>query len=194
MPTINFIASYSMAKNFGAKIYLVDVDPVSGQITPEKIRECIKINKLKKIKAIITMPLGGYLRNIEKFFDLKNKLNCFLIEDACHAIGAKYKYQNKNYYIGSCKHSDISIFSFHPVKTITTGEGGAVVTNSKKFANIIRTNRSHGIFRKNRNYWKYDIKEVSFNYRLSDINCALGISQLKKIDYFLKRRKNLFIL
>ena len=107
MPTINFIASYSMAKNFGAKIYLVDVDPVSGQITPEKT-ECIKINKLK-IKAIITMPLGGYLRNIEKFFDLKNKLNCFLIEDACHAIGAKYKYQNK---IIILVHVNIQIYQY----------------------------------------------------------------------------------
>ena len=108
MPAVNFISSYSMANFLGAKIFLVDVDSKTGQLTPEKILECIKLNKIKKIKVIVSMYLGGYVKNNINFFKLKKKLNCFLIEDACHAIGAKYKVNNKKHYIGSCKHSDIS--------------------------------------------------------------------------------------
>ncbi len=192
MPSINFISSYSMAKHLGAKIFLVDVDPLTGQMTPKKILECIKLNKIKKIKAIVTMYLGGYVENNINFYNLKKKLNCYLIEDSCHAIGAKYKYRNKEYYIGSCKHSDICVFSFHPVKTITTGEGGAVLTNTKSLSKKIKIFRDHGIIRNKKKYWKYDIKQTSFNYRLSDINCALGISQLNKLNKFINQRKKIF--
>ena len=192
MPSINFISSYSMAKQCGAKIFLVDVDPVTGQMTPEKVLECIKLNKIKKVKAIITMYLGGYIENNINFYNLKKKLNCYLIEDACHAIGAKYRYKNKEYYIGSCKHSDICVFSFHAVKTITTAEGGMLVTNSKFFSKKIKVLRNHGIIKDKKKYWKYDIKLTSFNYRLSDINCSLGISQLKKLDKFINRRKKIY--
>jgi dTDP-4-amino-4,6-dideoxygalactose transaminase len=192
MPAINFIASYSMANFLGAKIFLIDVDPETGQITPEKIIECVKLNKLKKIKAIVSMYLGGYVKNNIDFYNLKKKYKCFLIEDACHAIGAKYKYKSKNYYIGSCKHSDICTFSFHPVKTITTGEGGALTTNSILVAEKIKKFRSHGIIKHKEKYWDYDIKEMSFNYRLSDINCSLGLSQIKKLDRFIAQRKKIF--
>ena len=193
MPSINFISSYSMASFLGAKIFLIDVDSKSGQITSEKILECIKLNRIKKVKAIVSMYLGGYVKNNIDLFKLKKKLKCILIEDACHAIGAKYKFKNKNYYIGSCKHSDICTFSFHPVKTITTGEGGAITTNSNFLADKIKKFRSHGIERKNKKYWHYDINEMGFNYRLSDINCSLGLSQLKKLDKFILKRKQIFM-
>jgi dTDP-4-amino-4,6-dideoxygalactose transaminase len=193
MPAINFIASFSMAKILGAKIFLVDVDPVSGQMTSEKILECIKKNNIKKIKAIISMYLGGYVENNILLYNLKKKYNFYIIEDACHAIGASYTYKNKKYPIGSCKHSDICIFSLHPVKTITSGEGGIVLTNSKKIAKKIRSLRSHGIERDKKEYWKYDIKQLGFNYRLSDINCALGVSQLLKLDKFIKKRREIFL-
>ncbi len=192
MPAVNFISSYSMANFLGAKIFLVDVDSKTGQLTPEKILECIKLNKIKKIKVIVSMYLGGYVKNNINFFKLKKKLNCFLIEDACHAIGAKYKVNNKKYYIGSCKHSDICTFSFHPVKTITTGEGGAITTNSNLIADKIKKFRNHGIIKNSKKYWKYDIEEMSFNYRLSDINCSLGLSQMNKLDKFISRRKKIF--
>ncbi len=192
MPAINFVAAYSMSKIMGAKIFLADVDKFSGQMTPETLQACIKKNKLKKIKAIITMYMGGYPENVLEFYKIKKKNRCFLIEDACHALGAKYKYNSRDIYIGSCKHSDIAVFSLHPVKTITTGEGGLITTNSKFFYNRIKLLRSHGIERDKIKHWQYDIKQLGFNYRLSDVNCALGISQLKKIHTFIKYRKKIY--
>ena len=191
MPAINFIAAYRLADLMGAKIYLADVDPNSGQMTPESIENCIKRNNLKKIKIILTMYLGGYPANNIDFFKIKKKYKCYLIEDACHAFGAMYAHNNKKYFVGSCKHSDLCVFSFHPVKPITTGEGGAITTNNKIFAKKISLLRSHGIIR-NKNYWEYDIKELGFNYRLSDLNCSLGLSQLNKLNNFNLKRKNIF--
>jgi dTDP-4-amino-4,6-dideoxygalactose transaminase len=192
MPAVNFIAVYNMARFMNAKIFLADVDPLTGQMTPETLQECIKNNKLKKIKAIVTMYLGGYPENVIKFYNIKKKFNCFLIEDACHALGAKYLY-NKNFLsIGSCKHSDISTFSLHPVKTITSGEGGLIATNNKVFYNRIVSLRSHGINKDKNYHWKYNLSKSGFNYRLSDINCALGLGQLKKINKFLNYRKKIF--
>ena len=112
MPSVNFISAYSMAKLIGAKIFLADVDQDTGQMKPENVVSVIKKNKLKKIDVILNMYLGGYPENTKEFFLLKKKYNCLLIEDACHAFGASYKTNKQTHKIGSCKHSDISIFSF----------------------------------------------------------------------------------
>jgi len=192
MPAINFIAAYNMARLMNAKIFLADVDPLTGQMTPQTLLETIKRNKLKKIKAVLTMYLGGYPENVVEFYNIKKKFNCYLIEDACHALGAKYLFNKKYVSIGSCKHSDISTFSLHPVKTITTGEGGLVTTNDKIIYNKIIHLRSHGMYKNKNFHWKYDIKNISFNYRLSDLNCALGLNQLKKIQIFINYRKKIF--
>jgi dTDP-4-amino-4,6-dideoxygalactose transaminase len=191
MPAINFIAAYNMAKLMNAKIFLADVDSLTGQMTPKTLLNCIKLNKLKKIKAIVTMYLGGYPENVIEFCNIKKKLKCFLIEDACHALGAKYLYNKQCFPIGCCNHSDIATFSLHPVKTITTGEGGLVTTNNKILYKRIVSSRSHGIHKDKNFHWKYSINESGFNYRLSDINCALGLSQLKKINKFLNYRKKI---
>ena len=192
MPAINFIAVYSMAKLMNAQIFLADVDPLTGQMTPETLLECIKNNKLEKIKAIITMYLGGYPENVIKFYNIKKKYNCYLIEDACHALGAKYLYNKRYLSIGCSKHSDISTFSLHPVKTITSAEGGLVTTNNKFFYEKIIALRSHGINKNKDLHWKYDIKRIGFNYRLSDLNSALGLSQLYKINKFVSARRKIF--
>ncbi len=192
MPAINFIASYNIAKIMQLKVYLVDVDEYTGQITPDKILDCINKNKLKKIKALIIMYHGGYPENVKKFYDIKKKYNISIIEDACHALGSEYEYKNELFKIGSCKHSDISTFSLHPLKSITSGEGGAITTNNYKIAKSIKLFRSHGILRNKVKYWKYDVLYHGFNYRLSDINCALGLSQLKKINFFLSKRKKIY--
>lgn len=192
MPAINFIASYNMAKIIGLKVYLVDVDKYTGQVTPTKVIECIKKNKLKKIKALLIMFNGGYPENIIEFKKIKKKYNFYIIEDACHAFGAGYKIKKKFYRVGSCNHSDVSTFSLHPLKTITTGEGGIVTTNISKIAKNIQLFRNHGIIRKNKKHWQYDVSKNGFNYRLSDINCALGASQLKRINLFLRRRKKIY--
>ncbi len=193
MPAINFIASANIARNLKAKVYFADIDYNTGQMTPKNVVDCMKLNKIKKVKLILTMYLGGYPRNINEFYNLKKKLKCILIEDACHAFGGEYKHNNKTYKIGSCKHSDISTFSFHPLKTITTGEGGLITTNSKIFAKKISLYRSHGMVRKN-SHWKYNVMLNGYNYRLSDINSALGYSQIKKIDEFINWRKKIFEL
>jgi dTDP-4-amino-4,6-dideoxygalactose transaminase len=192
MPSVNFIASYNIAKIMELKVYLVDVDKYTGQITPNNVSECIQKNKIKKIKALVVMYHGGFPEYSKKFYDIKKKYNFFIIEDACHALGSEYKYQNKFYKIGSCKHSDISTFSMHPVKSITSGEGGIITTNNKNIAENIKLFRNHGISKNRREYWKYDILKNGFNYRLSDINCALGLSQLEKIDFFLKKREKIY--
>lgn len=192
MPAVNFIAVFNMAKLMNAKIYLADIDPLTGQMTPRTLLECIKNNKLKKIKAIITMYLGGYPKNVIEFYNIKKKFKCYLIEDACHALGAKYFHKKNFLSIGCCKHSDISTFSLHPVKTITSGEGGLVTTNNKFFYKKILSLRSHCIDRDKIFHWKYNISQTGFNYKLSDVNCALGLGQLKKIDKFITYRRKIF--
>jgi dTDP-4-amino-4,6-dideoxygalactose transaminase len=181
-----------MARLMNAKIFLADVDHLTGQMTPATLLECIKNNKLKKIKAIVTMYLGGYPENVIEFYNIKKKFNCFLIEDACHALGSRYLFNKKFLLIGSCSHSDISTFSLHPVKTITSGEGGLITTNNKVFYNRIISSRSHGIEKDKNFHWKYNLSESGFNYRLSDMNCALGLGQLKKINKFINYRKRVF--
>lgn len=191
MPAINFIAAFSMCKMMGAKIHLADVDSMTGQMTPKNIIDCIKKNKLSKIKVVFSMYLGGCPENVIEIFRLKKKYKFILIEDACHAFGSKYKYKKKYLKIGSCEHSDICTFSFHPVKPITTGEGGALTTNNLNYAKKARLFRSHNIVRNKNKHWVYNIKSFGMNYRLSDINCALGNSQIKKINKFIKIRNNI---
>lgn len=192
MPAINFVAVYSLCKLIGAKIFLADVSPDTGQMTPDSLLKCIKKNKIKKIKAIVTMYLGGYPQNINEFYKIKKKYKCYLIEDACHALGAKYKIGKTLFNIGSCAHSDFCVFSLHPLKTITSGEGGLITTNNQIFREKIKLLRSHGIIKSC--HWKYDIKFPALNYRLSDINCALALSQLKRIKKLIFKRKEIFNL
>jgi len=187
MPIINFIASTNILNLMNRKIFFADVDEFTGQITPETIKECIKKNKLKKIKVILTMYLGGSPDNVLEFYKLKKKYKCYIIEDACHALGASYKNKKNINYIGSCKHSDICTFSLHPLKSITSGEGGLITTNNKHLSEKIKLLRSHGFTKKN--HWKFNLNMPGLNYRLSDINCALAYSQLHKLELFIKKRE-----
>lgn len=193
MPCINFISSFNICRNLEYKIYFADVDSSTGQMTPRTLIECINKNKIRKVDLIITMFLGGYAENIPSFFKLKKKYRFKIIEDACHAFGSSYIYNKKKYKVGCCSHSDISTFSFHPLKTITTGEGGLITTNSKNIHNKVLELRSHGILRNIKDlHWKYDVVDSGYNYRLSDVNCVLGLSQLKKINKFIKKRKLIY--
>ena len=191
IPVINFIASLNMLEHLKAKVYFADVNRHTGQMTPETLKDCIKKNKLKKIKLIITMYNGGNPLNAEKFYDLKKKYKFKIMEDACHALGGKY-HSTKNSYVGSCKFSDIATFSFHPLKSITTCEGGMVTTNDTEIQKKIKQIRNHGMYRKKtgrKNYnWFYKIVYPGFNYRLSDVNCSLGNSQLSRLDTLIKKR------
>lgn len=193
MPAINFVASYNIAKQLNAKIFLADIDKETGQMLPSNVIDVCKKYKLKRIKAVVTMYNSGYPYDAEKFKKLKDIYNCFIIEDACHAFGASYKIENKNIKVGSCLHSDISTFSLHPLKTITTGEGGIVTTNSKKIAEKVKKIRSLGIEKNLNKHWEYNVKYVGFNFRLNDFQCALGLSQLDKISKFISQRKKIFL-
>lgn len=190
MPAINFIASYNIANLFGAKVFLADVNPLTGQMRPEDFLTCCKKFKLKKVKALIVMYNGGYPENADKFIKLKKKYGFFLIEDACHALGASYIKNSKKIMVGSCSHSDLCTFSFHPLKSITTGEGGLVTTNSRYLFDKVKKLSSLGI-KKKKNHWDYDVLYTGLNFRLSDFQCALGASQLNKIKKFILKRKKI---
>ena len=194
IPSINFLAAFNMATILGAKIFLADVDSSSGQMSPLDLENCIKKNKLKKIDLVVTMYNGGCPLHARKFFELKKKYKFKILEDACHALGASYD-NHINDKVGCCKYSDISVFSLHPQKTITAGEGGAVTTNNNLYYKKLLLFRNHGIIRKKSNknfyFWKYIVKEPSFNFRLSEINCALAFSQLNKITSFVKKREKI---
>jgi dTDP-4-amino-4,6-dideoxygalactose transaminase len=191
MPSVTFVASFNVSSLLGAKIFLADINQITGQMSPTDVLDCCKKFNLKKIKAVINMYNGGYPENASNFIALKKKLKCYLIEDACHAFGAEYNYKGKYFKIGSCRHADISTFSLHPLKTITTGEGGVVTTNSKKLDDKIKFLRSHGIIRNKKKHWKLNVIANGLNLRLNNFQCALGISQLKKINLFLKFRKQI---
>lgn len=194
LPVINFIASLNILELLKAKIFFADTDPITGQMSPKNLLDCIKKNKIKNIKAVITMYNGGDPLNAKDFFKLKKKYKFFLLEDACHALGGKY-YSSGNHYVGSCKYSDISTFSFHPAKTLTTCEGGMVTTNNFKLFKIMKTLKNHGMLRKksgkNKHNWKYKIIMPGYNFRLSDVNCTLGISQLKRLDKLVRSRRRI---
>ena len=147
IPAVNFIAAANLSKKIGANIFLADVDKNSGQMTPDDLLDCIKKNKIKKIKAFFSMYNGGNPNFIKEFYKIKKKYKCFFLEDSCHALGAKYSIKKK-LKVGNCKYSDVATFSFHPVKSITTGEGGMITTSNAQIFKKCQILRNHGIIRK----------------------------------------------
>ena len=190
VPNVSFVASFNVFSFFGCNVYLADVDSCTGQVTPKSIVECVNKEKIKKLKCFVSMPLGGSIINVEGFHKIKKKYNCFWMEDNCHALGSSYKFKNKIEKSGSCKHSDFSIFSFHPIKAITTFEGGCINFKSRKLFNKAKLLRSHGIIKKKK-YWVYNVILNGFNFRLNDVSAAVGISQLKRLNQFVKKRQSI---
>ena len=191
-----FVASASCGLHCGAKIDFVDINKNTNNISVDelekKLKEAKKTKKLPKI--LIPVHFSGFPYEQDKIFQLSKKYKFKIIEDASHALGSKYK----NNIIGNCKWSDMTVFSFHPVKPITSGEGGVITTNSKKSYKILVKLRTHGITknfnelkRKLNSKWYYEQQLLGFNYRMSDIHASLGVSQLKKIGTFIKYRKKI---
>ncbi len=190
-----FIASANCGLYCGARIDFVDIDEDTFNISIEKLKKkLILAKKNKKIpKIIVAVDFGGNPYDHKTLYELSKKYKFKIITDASHSLGSKYK----NYKVGNCKWSDITVFSFHPVKPITTAEGGIAVTNNKILYDKLKILRNHGISRDVKKYkkkinhkWYYEQIDLGFNYRMNELQAALGISQLKKLDSFnLKRNK-----
>lgn len=180
VPTVTFLASANAARYCGAAIVFADVDVRSGLLTLETLREAYD-RAGGEVKAVVVVHLSGQLADMKSIKAFCDEKNIKIIEDACHALGGKG--------VGACKYSDMAAFSFHPVKTIAMGEGGAVTTQNAAYGEKMRVLRSHGIERGD--HWKYSMNELGYNYRVPDLACALGLSQLKKLDQFVARRNEL---
>lgn len=186
---MTFLASSNCVLYVGGTIKFADIEAETSNIDPEEIKKHIT----DKTKAIVPVHFAGQSCDMEKISQIakSNPSNppIYIIEDAAHAIGSDYKDTK----VGSCKYSDMTVFSFHPVKTITTGEGGAVTTNNKDLYEKLLAFRAHGMHKDGEmtSNWKYEMRELGYNYRMTDIQAALGISQLKKLDKFKKRRREI---
>jgi len=187
---MTFVATANAILYLGGTPVFADIDPKTGNIDPNEIEKKVT----PKTKAIIPVHYAGLPCDMAALREIANRYNVRIVEDAAHALGAEYRLDNKWYKVGECAHSDMATFSFHPVKHITTGEGGMILLNDKVLEEKTRRIRMHGVsldIRKRldkESIWLYEMVDLGYNYRISDFQCALGISQLKKLNRFLKRR------
>ena len=192
-----FVATANCALLCGAKVDLIDIELENYNLDVNLLEKKLSLAKKRKNlpKVVIPVHFSGYPCDMKKIYKLSKKFNFKIIEDASHALGSVYR----GYRIGDCKYSDATIFSFHPVKTITTGEGGAITTNNKKLDFKIKSLRSHGIVKKYKNKkkmiklkpWIFFQDDLGLNYRLTDIQASLGNSQLKKVNKFINMRNHI---
>jgi UDP-4-amino-4,6-dideoxy-N-acetyl-beta-L-altrosamine transaminase len=185
---ITYVASANCALYCGAEVDFVDIDPLTWNISVEILEEKLKTaRKIKKVpKILVLVHLAGNPCDLKKVFDLSKEYGFSIIEDASHALGSKYSGEH----IGSSVYSDISVFSFHPVKNITTGEGGMILTNNQKLSEKIHL-YTKKMINKEEGLWYYEQLLLGFNFRMSDIHAALGISQMNSLDKFISKRNEL---
>lgn len=187
---ITFTASSNCMLYAGLKPVFADIREDTYNIDPEEIKK----KATDSTKLIVAVDFAGQPTDLEEISDFAKSRGIYIIEDAAHSIGSKYQDGSK---VGNCKYSDLTTFSFHPVKTITTGEGGAITTNDEKLYKRLLLLRSHGITKdpeemsQNPGPWYYEMHELGFNYRITDMQCALGCSQLKRLDQFISRRREI---
>ena len=181
----SFLATSNAILYAGATPVFVDIQD-NGNIDLDLCEEALKSDPA--IKAIYAVHFSGNPVEQEKLAHLKKRHNITILEDCAHSIGAEYE----GIKAGSCRHSRASIFSFHPVKHMTTGEGGMITTNDEALYEKLKILRNHGMVKTPQmKPWEYEMRELGYNYRITDLQCALGISQLKKLDNFIQRRKEL---
>ena len=206
VPTVTFLASATGVHHTGAEIAFADVDPRSGLLTTDTFEAALG-RCGGKARVVVAVHLNGQCCDMPALAALARSHSLVVVEDACHALGSRYVAVagNSSVAVGSCHDSDLACFSFHPVKTIAMGEGGAITTNDRKLAAAMRRLRNHGIVRDSDAFesrtlafgsdgshpWYYEMPQPGFNYRASDVHCALGLSQLRKLDRFAARRRAL---
>ena len=190
---ITFVSTANAARLCGASVDLVDIDVKTGNMCPQKLADKLKLSDKdgKLPKLVVPVHLGGASCDMEAIRDACNRYEVEVVEDASHALGGSYRSQP----VGSCKFSDAAVFSFHPVKMITTGEGGCVTTNRDSLAEAVGRLRSHGITKTDTEFssqsdggWYYEQQELGLNYRNTDIQASLGLSHLQRLEAFVEAR------
>ena len=193
-----FVASANCVRYCEGHVDFVDIDPNTFCIDLNQVEDLLKKSPAKTYAGVIPVDFAGYPIALNELKTLSEKYGFWIIEDACHAPGAEYQ-NSAGHWIktGSAIDSDISVFSFHPVKHIATGEGGMMTTRNPQLAKKLRSLRSHGItrdsqqFRKNDGAWYYEMQELGYNFRMPDINSALGYSQMKRMPQNISRRREI---
>lgn len=187
---MTFVATANAARLLGADVRFADIDPGSGNIDPRSVEQLVG----PKTRGVVPVHFGGLPADMAALRSIAQRHGLWVVEDAAHALGAEYRGQP----VGSGQYSEATIFSFHPVKHITTGEGGAVCMNDASIKRKVDRLREHGLTRTpapgSGGHFGYQLTELGYNYRLSDIQCALGVSQLSKLDVWLERRRSLAAL
>ncbi len=207
VPTLTFLATANAVRYVGAEVVFADVDPETGLMGDAQLRDALARAADGTVKAVFPVHMAGQCGSMERIAAVAADRGLRVVEDACHAIGSTYEDGRGEWIpVGSCRHSNMTVFSFHPVKTVTMGEGGAVTTNDQEMSRRLAQLRNHGMERDASAFeqidlafdregkadpWYYELKELGYNYRASDINCALGMSQLGKLDRFVEGRRAL---
>lgn len=204
---ITFAASGNCIKYCGGDVVFCDINEHNYIIDVNKLKVILEKDVNFEIKGIVVVNFAGYVHNLQEIKEVANKYKLWIIEDACHSLGGYFYDNNQNIQqSGGCRFSDVSIFSFHPVKHICCGEGGMITTNNEEIYKKILKYRTHGITKNKKDFindvslaggqecypeWYMEMQDLGFNYRMTDIQAALGISQLSRIDDNLKRRKQI---
>ncbi len=186
---VTFMATANAVVYAGGRPVFADIDLRTGNIDPGELEK--RINQ--RTKAVLPVHFAGLPCDMPRIAAAAKRGKLTVIEDACHALGAAYRHQGRRVKVGSCRHSAMTVFSFHPLKTITTGEGGMITTNDKGFYERLRALRTHGVTKTpgmahSVGSWYHEMRELGFNYRITDVQCALGLSQLKKAVGFIAKR------
>lgn len=198
--TNSFVASANCGIYCGAKPELVDIELGTYNLDPGALQKHLRTSDLEQDikRVVIPVHFAGHPCKMRDIARLSKEYNFYTIEDASHALGSSYFSGRDQIRVGCCRHSDMTVFSFHPVKTITCGEGGAILTNRSKLYRKLKMLRSHGIVRaenssriKASGKWFYEMNSLGYNYRITDLQCALGLQQLKRINMFIEKRNRL---
>lgn len=195
---ITFAATSNCVRYCGGDVVFSDIDPETLVLDISKVRKLLEQSPMGTYSGIIPVSFAGYPVNMEEFRILADEYGLWLIEDACHAPGASFvDSQGEEQKTGNGNYADLTIFSFHPVKHIACGEGGMITTNDLELYKKLRKLRSHGITKdpdelvENHGPWYYEMQELGYNYRMPDLNCALGISQLTRAEEGIDRRRKI---